>query len=313
MMKKNLFLLFSFYFFALQPIFIWLLRGEIKFFRLALINFVFIILIALIAKNKDWVADENVSKETDKIHKVKKKRTYKPIHHVWFFVIAILFWFFVWFWLWEIILHLQLLVSVAWSFILFILFGILFKFRSFKVREWKIYMIILIWLLIRSGIKMFGINWLPLNDDVEVNTGTNFVSVDADLSGEVEDDAIEEDLIEMDLVDPETRATFHDVIVNLLSDVELNTNKNIKFSYISYWNENYPYYRTAYDKKMIGKNVNPDKELLCETYVVMKWLVEWRSVWSYSNIKTAYWNYADSNDLLPSCEYGEYLTVGDLK
>jgi len=43
---------------------------------------------------------------------------------------------------------------------------------------------------------------------------------------------------------------------------------------VPYSSENYPYYRTAYDKKMIGKTINPEKELFCETYVVMKGLVE---------------------------------------
>jgi len=314
MMKKNLFLLFSLYFFVLQALFIWFLRWESNFFLLAAINFVFILLIALISKEKKSDLNENISADIEKTTKKKIKKTYKPIHHAWFFVISILFWFFVWFWLSNIVLHLQLLISIAASFVLFILFGILFRFKSLKVWEWKIYMIFLILLLVWSGIKTFNINIPSLDDEEITNTWiNNFVSVDDDLSGDLQDNIIDGDLIEMDLIDPDTKATFDDVIVSLLDWENLNTNKNIRFTYVPYSSENYPYYRTAYDKKMIGKTINPEKELFCETYVVMKGLVEWRSVWTYWDIKLAYWNYAEENDLLPSCEYGEYLTVGDLK
>ena len=67
-------------------------------------------------------------------------------------------------------------------------------------------------------------------------------------------------------------ATFGDVIKYLLdqNDINLNTKQNIKFTYVAYASEDYAYYRTAYDEKMIGKNINPSKTLLCETYIVMK-------------------------------------------
>jgi hypothetical protein len=64
---------------------------------------------------------------------------------------------------------------------------------------------------------------------------------------------------------------------------------------------------------MIGKWINPDKTLLCETYIVMKWLVEERNVGSYSDIKKAYWNYAETNDNLITCEYGDFVKKWDLK
>jgi hypothetical protein len=75
----------------------------------------------------------------------------------------------------------------------------------------------------------------------------------------------------------------------------------------------YPYYRTAYWLGMIGKNLNPSKSLLCETYVVMQWLVEKWNIPSYSDIKQAYWNYAKNNNKLPSCSYWKFLTLADLK
>ena len=47
-MKKNLFLLFSIYFFVLQPLVIGVLRGQANFFRLWAINLVAIILIGIL-------------------------------------------------------------------------------------------------------------------------------------------------------------------------------------------------------------------------------------------------------------------------
>jgi hypothetical protein len=40
-----------------------------------------------------------VEENKKKVKKIKKKRVYKPIHHIWLFIISILFGFFVRFWL----------------------------------------------------------------------------------------------------------------------------------------------------------------------------------------------------------------------
>jgi len=320
MMKKNLFLLFSSYFLVLQPVFIALLRWETNFFRLAVINFVFIILVVLLSKNQKWDNKNTEQTEnTEKIHKIQKKKIYKPIPHIWLFIISILFGFFVWFWLGDIVLHLQLLISVAGSFILFIILGLLFKFKIFRVRESKVYMISLILLLIWSAIGLFNINFLNIQNNIDADVSTwseidlvDFVSVD-EIEEDMED--IEDSVVVSVDEDLDRNANFEDVIKYLIgaNEITLNASKNIKFTYIPYSSVDYPYYRTAYAKKMIGKNVNPEKTLLCETYIVMKWLSEWRSVWSYSDIKKAYWNYAKANDELPNCEYWDYTKVWDLK
>jgi hypothetical protein len=54
------------------------------------------------------------------------------------------------------------------------------------------------------------------------------------------------------------------------NQVKLVTTKNIVFTNIKFTNIDYNYYRTAYEKKLIGKGVNPSNNLLCETYVVMQ-------------------------------------------
>ncbi len=349
MMKKNLFLLVSFYFFVLQAVFVWLLRWETNFYRLAVVNFVFIVVIAFFSKEKIWDVTGNPSvkktevEKAEKIKKIQKVKTYKPIPHIWLFVISILFGFFVWFRFGNIALSLQLLVSVLWSFVLFILFGLLFKFTIAKVRETKVYAVILAWLLLWSGIVLLNLsnisfdflsidNYFANTDNIEVNLDENvdsdidnatwtdilFVSVDGDITWSVADlvfaDENQDDEIVSD-VDLDVNATFEDVIKTLMDQNEIifNTATNIKFTYVSSLSEDYAYYRTAYDKKMIGKTINPTKTLLCETYIVMKWLVEGRNVWLYSDIKKAYWSYAQDNQKLSTCEYGSYIKIWDLK
>lgn len=131
-----------------------------------------------------------------------------------------------------------------------------------------------------------------LNEELDENTW------------EIIDDFGQEDL--------DTLATFADVIKYLLKDGILSTKTDLSFSYIWKSNPDYAYYKTAYEKKMIWKDLQPTKNLLCETYVVMKWLVEEWNVWKYSDIKQAYWNYAKNNWLLPDCQYGKYITLRDL-
>jgi hypothetical protein len=83
-----------------------------------------------------------------------------------------------------------------------------------------------------------------------------FVSVDGAVTGSVADLVFADKTKNIQLdIDLDENATFEDVIKMLMdqNDVVLNTTQNIKFTYISNSSEDYDYYRTAYDKKMIGK------------------------------------------------------------
>ena len=110
-------------------------------------------------------------------------------------------------------------------------------------------------------------------------------------------------------VDLDALVTFADVIKYLLKDEKLSTKTDLAFSYIWKSNPDYAYYKTAYEKKMIWKDLQPTKNLMCETYVVMKWLAEEWNVWKYTDIKQAYRSYAKNNWLLPNCQYGKYVTL----
>lgn len=327
-MKKNLFLLFSFYFFVLQAVFVWLLRWEPKFYWLALINCVFICLIAVFARDNSTSADE---KSQWKYESAMKKESEFKMWHVWIFVISLLFGILVAFWLKDVALYLRIWAWILWAIIVFLFWGLIFNYKAFRVWEWKFYLILLILSLIRSIIELLNIDFsvfqFKSNEDItdltwdvieeilvipEENiiidiTGDALTWVVEELSG----DTLETTDGEYENLD--NLATFADVIKYLLRDEKLSTKTDLSFSYIWKSNPDYAYYKTAYEKKMIWKDLQPTKNLMCETYVVMKWLAENWNVWTYSDIKQAYWNYAKTNWLLPDCQYGKYVTLRVIK
>ncbi len=282
-----------------------------------MINLFFIVIIVLLSKDKksDVYFEEKVEK-VEYTYKVQKSNSSKPISHIWFFVISILFGSFLWFWIWDMALHLHFLVSVLGWFILFIIFSIFFSFKTFKVWSSIVYMLVLIVLIVWSTIEILGINFSKLTQQNTTNntitTGINvFVPVDEDFTWDVMTDIISWLVEELDL---SSRATFDDAIKYLIksNDIDLITSQNVKFNYIPYNNKDYPYYRTAYQYKMIWSDLNPSKNLMCETFLVMRGLVEWWEVKFDWDIKKAYWDYANKNDKQISCKYGEFLTLKDI-
>ncbi len=327
-MKKNLFLLFSFYFFVLQSVFVWLLRWDTKFYRLALINCAFICLIAIFARDGSSSADE---KSQWKYESAMKKEPEFKTGHIWIFIISFLFGILVAFWLKDTVLYLRVWAGILWAIIVFLFGWLIFNYKAFRVWEWKFYLILLILALIWSIIKLLNIDfsvfqfksweeidnltWEVIEENVvipEEDIIPDFENVEDNLtwSGE-EINGNTWEIIEnlQEDVDLDVLATFADVIKYLLKDEKLSTKTDLAFSYIWKSNPDYAYYKTAYEKKMIWKDLQPTKNLMCETYVVMKWLAEWRNVWKYTDIKQAYWAYAKTNWLLPNCQYGKYVTL----
>ena len=94
--------------------------------------------------------------------------------------------------------------------------------------------------------------------------------------------------------------------------IPLSTKTDIAFNYVSKSHENYAYFKTAYEKRMIGKNTEPGKQISCETYIVIKGLAENRSVGSYSDIKAAYRKKATELEKLNGCTQGRFVTTATL-
>ncbi len=103
--------------------------------------------------------------------------------------------------------------------------------------------------------------------------------------------------------------TMMDVLIYLVDayDVPLSQEKNIRFTYVSTKNPYYAEFRTAYDNLLIGKTVNPSKNVLCQTYIVMKWLLEDWDVGSYTDIKSAYRKEAQDRWVLNGCKWNFYV------
>ena len=331
-MKKNLFLLFSFYFFVLQSVFIGLLRWERKFFWLALVNCVFICLIAIFAKDSSSSVEE---KSQWKYESAMKKESEFKINHFWIFLISFLFGILVAFWLKDVALYLRVWAGILWAMIVFLFGGLIFNYKAFRVWEWKFYLILLILALIRSIIRLLNIDFSVFNfrSEEEINdlpwevVEENVVIPEEDIITDINDTGdvltwVEEDFSEevwelaelfWEDVNLDSLATFADVIKYLLKDETLSTKTNISFTYVLKSSELYPYFKTAQEKSMIWKDTDPNGILSCETYVTMKWLAQEWNVWTYSDIKQAYWNYAKNNGLLPGCDYWKHIKIWDLK
>lgn len=112
----------------------------------------------------------------------------------------------------------------------------------------------------------------------------------------------------------DTELTMLQAITYLLekNKVVLDKKQSIPFSYVDYDSENYPYFKTAYRKGLIGKNTKPDAIISCDIFVVMQGLLEWWNVKRWNNIKQAYWDKAKKLDKLSTCQQGKKLTVADL-
>lgn len=105
--------------------------------------------------------------------------------------------------------------------------------------------------------------------------------------------------------------TILDAIKYLFSqnNIPLDTKQNVKFTYISYQNPNYSYFKTAFMKKMIWTSTNPDKRIICQTYIVMKWISESRNISTTTNTLQAYRDKADELWKLNWCERNKYITT----
>lgn len=96
------------------------------------------------------------------------------------------------------------------------------------------------------------------------------------------------------------------------NNIALSTKTDISFSSVNKNSDDYAYYRTAYEKRMIGKNTDPSKQISCETYIVIKGLAENRSVGNYNDIKDAYRKKAEELEKLNGCKKGSFVTTATL-
>lgn len=365
-MKKNLILLYSVYFFVIQPLIAGLIRQQVNFLRLGAINLVAIILIGILynaieGKGEDHapVGDEKkASKDSsvsfhEHLHAVIKERKKKqelrfPLL-LWLIISIAIF-----------VIFAPLLWSVAVTFggavlvglIIFVLITIMYRHR-FTKRFWaligtKIYLVLLIgsiWWIAYDYAQTYTsyhatiqdyfaqhLLWeerIPTNTYVFTGEGTVLGS---GLGTTHTEEPSASDIFDKAVIHPETKnttgttppvvpsvsagkQTLMDAVRYLIDryDLPLVTSKDITFRYLT---KNDPYYaqwRTAYANKLIWSSTNPTKYILCESYIVMKWLLEKRPVsYTSSTVINKFWTEATTRDALNGCSKGKVVTDKNL-
>jgi len=115
-------------------------------------------------------------------------------------------------------------------------------------------------------------------------------------------------------VDSDREVTRWEAIKHLLQWYTLSKKTDKSFTYVAKSNELYPYFKTAQEKAMIWTDVNPNKRISCETYMSLKWILEWWKVNIYDKSQTRiiYWNKANELGKTNGCPRWWFVKVKNL-
>lgn len=373
-MKKNLFLLFSIYFFVLQPLIIGVLRWQANFFRLGGINLLAIVLIGMLYSKADGEKAEvhehekkseviNEAKVSFQEHfravvKERKKKSELLFPFIVGFIVTIIIFFM--FPYNSVAIRVVLLYALILWFVVFLLLTIGFKHRISKwfwsLRGTRIYLILLVFAVALTAYDYFQVHndfnasfedylaqnllgqetiptdgyvftgeWTVLWSGLGNTTGTQEVSSDV-FSGMMGNTDVQENTwtvlwTSTDTTNTEQLTTSNtptignqklmDAVIYLLkkNNIPLITTQDISFTYVTFKNPYYSQWRTAYASKLIGKSTNPSKYIICESYIVMKWLLENR--WVKYTSATVLGNFraeAAKRNVLNGCVKGKIVT-----
>lgn len=375
-MKKNLFLLFSIYFFVLQPLIIGVLRWQANFFRLGAINLIAIILIGLLYNTvegeKKETHEHEKKPETTKeaavsfhdhfraVVKERKKKSELVFPTVISLIVAIIMFFIFQYTTKGAAIEVILLFALVLGCIVFILLTLIFKHR---IHKWfwallgtKIYIILLLVSLVLVAYDYYQVHkdlnaslqdyvaqnflweeripidgyvftgeWTILGTGLWNTTGIQEISSDV-FSGMTENSDIQDETGTVLWTSIETGSTtptdivtdttignqkIMDAVIYLLKkyDIPLITKYDISFTYVSFKNPYYHEWRTAYANKMIGTTTNPSKYIVCESYIVMKGLLEkWNVQYTASTVLSKFRAEAVRRDELNGCVKGKIVT-----
>ena len=94
--------------------------------------------------------------------------------------------------------------------------------------------------------------------------------------------------------------------------IPLSKSTTSKFTYVAQNSPEYPYIKTALEKRMIGTATNPNDTVSCDVYMVFKGIALNWAIEKTSNLKNDYRNVAENKWLLNGCVKGAKLTVANL-
>ena len=185
-----------------------------------------------------------------------------------------------------------------------------FNWDDAEIDTWVIYIFEWTWEVITNSeenninMEVSDDTWSVENSDLSWSSQVSLNDVKVSL----------EDYQELSQEELAKKITMWDAIKSLLAWTTLSTKTTSTFRYVAKSNELYPYFKTAQEKWMIWTDTDPSKMVSCETYITMKWLLEWRNVWSYikSEIKSVYRKKATELWKLNGCTKWAYVTQGNL-
>lgn len=120
--------------------------------------------------------------------------------------------------------------------------------------------------------------------------------------------------VEEKKTDANGQVSYLSVIKHLIAtyNIPLSKSKSSKFTYVDTTSPDYPYMKTALEKRMIGTAVNPNDIISCDVYMVFKGLALNWAIEKTSNLKNDYRNVAENKGLLNGCVKGAKLTAANL-
>jgi len=135
------------------------------------------------------------------------------------------------------------------------------------------------------------------------------------MTGSIDSDEQIQDSIPIEIESTNNElVSFRQAIVWLFVDPSVLTNNSYTFTNILSTDPDYKYFATAKSLSMIGTTIQPDKNVLCETYIVMKWLRRRRNVnvIDKKDPFSPYRDYALSTDQLQWCQKWVYVKKKNL-
>jgi len=141
------------------------------------------------------------------------------------------------------------------------------------------------------------------------------------LSGDMQEEVVgetgivEDEIIETPIdLDLEAQVTFTQALEHIFAtyDIPLSTKTNVRFSNISVTDENYPLFKTAHERSLLGASIKPESFVRCDVYMVMKGIVAGRSIGNQSNVFDKYRAASTANNEINGCTRNGILKVGNL-
>lgn len=111
---------------------------------------------------------------------------------------------------------------------------------------------------------------------------------------------------------PDGQVTLLTAIKHLIStyNIPLSKATNVQFTHVAQNSPDYPYMKTAMERKMIGTTNNPHATISCDVYIVLKgYALKWKTT---ANTKEAYRAAAVNKGALNGCEQGAKLSPANL-